>query len=249
MVLLTAPLAPGQYDVRLFANNGYTRLATSGAITVDTQPSLSINDVSVTEGHAGQHNATFTVTLAPAHPTQTVAVQYATADGSAMQPSDYSPQSGQLTFAPGMTTRTIAISVNGDTTLEASEWFSVHLSSPTNAAIGDGEGRGTIVNDEGPPAPQLTVPASIVAGSTITVTVENGPAKVTDWIGVFAAGAGDGAHMDWVYLSGTQVPPASGRASATMTIRGPAAPGTYQVRFFTNGYTRLAVSAIITVTP
>ena len=45
-------------------------------------PSITINDVTVTEGNTGTVNATFTVSLSAAS-SQTVTVHYATADGSA----------------------------------------------------------------------------------------------------------------------------------------------------------------------
>jgi len=54
-------VAPGRYQVRLFANNGFTKLATSNTITVPTPPAITINDVSATEGHVGSKNFVFTV--------------------------------------------------------------------------------------------------------------------------------------------------------------------------------------------
>ncbi|MCR4405880.1 MAG: hypothetical protein NUW24_03010, partial [Anaerolineae bacterium] len=67
-------------------------------------PGLSINDVTVTEGNSGTTPAVFTVTLSTVT-TQTVSVNYATADGSAVAPGDYSSTSGTLTFTPGQTSR------------------------------------------------------------------------------------------------------------------------------------------------
>jgi hypothetical protein len=65
---------------------------------VDT-PSVTINDVSVTEGNTGTVNATFTVNLSAAYG-QPVTISYATANGSATVGSDYIGGSGDVTFAP-----------------------------------------------------------------------------------------------------------------------------------------------------
>ena len=62
----------------------------------------------------------FLVTLSAAS-TQSVSVQYATADGTATAGSDYTSASGTLTFAPGELTKTISVAVTGDTTLESDE--------------------------------------------------------------------------------------------------------------------------------
>ena len=77
-------------------------------------PSLSINDVSLVEGNSGSANLTFTVTLS-AISGKTVTVNYATANGSALAPSDYQGGSGTLTFAPGTATKTIDVPIVGNT--------------------------------------------------------------------------------------------------------------------------------------
>src|SRR6185503_15070214 len=113
-------------------------------------------------GNSGTTTATLTVTLTPAS-TQAVTVAYATANGTATTAgSDYVAKNGTLTFAAGVTTQSIAVTVNGDTTVEPNETFVVNLSSATNATISDAQGVGTIVNDDAAPAPTVTVSASIV---------------------------------------------------------------------------------------
>ncbi|MHC4278516.1 MAG: Calx-beta domain-containing protein, partial [Planctomycetota bacterium] len=114
-----------------------------GTITDDDGESLSIDDVTVTEANT---TATFTVTLS-ASSSQTVSVDYATADNDAAAGSDYTAASGTLTFDPGVTTQTIDVTVLEDGTSEATETYFVDLTSPTNASISDGQGLGTI-NDE-----------------------------------------------------------------------------------------------------
>ncbi len=72
--------------------------------------------------------------------TQTVTVQYATANGTATAGSDYTTTSGTLTFTPGQLTQTVPVPVLGDTVFEPTETFVVNLSNPINATIGDGQG-------------------------------------------------------------------------------------------------------------
>src|SRR5437899_11348718 len=68
-----------------------------------------------------------------------------------MCPSDYASETGTVTFAPGETSQTVSVAVNGDNTHEADETFTVDLSNPSNATILDGQGLGTISNDDGVP--------------------------------------------------------------------------------------------------
>jgi hypothetical protein len=110
-------------------------------------PSLRIDDLTVTEGNAGTVAATLTVTLSAAS-SETITVAYATGNGTATSGSDYQAASGTLIFAPGETSKTIAVPVIGDHLAEPNETFVIDLSSPTNATIGDSQGVGTIVDDE-----------------------------------------------------------------------------------------------------
>src|SRR5215467_3012092 len=126
-------------------------------------PTLSIDDVAVTEGNAGTTNAVFTVTLSAAS-TQPITVGFATADNTATAPGDYAAQAGTLTFAPGTTTQHVTVGVAGDTTFEADETFLVTLANPVNATVADGDAVGTIVNDDAPPSLSI---------SDVTVTEGN----------------------------------------------------------------------------
>jgi hypothetical protein len=110
-------------------------------------PAVRIHDVTVTEGNTGAVAATFTVNLSAAS-TQTVTVAYATGNGTATAGSDYQSASGALTFAPGETSKTISVLVNGDRVPEPNETFVVNLSGATNAVIAGGQAVGTIVDDE-----------------------------------------------------------------------------------------------------
>jgi hypothetical protein len=132
-----------------------------GTILNDDPSSLSVSDTRVVEGRSRTRNAVFTVTLSPPV-SVTVGVDYATVDGSATAGSDYVAASGRLSFAPGETTRTVAVPVIGDSRWEPDETFTLRLGNPEGAPIGDGEGLATIVNDDfrwkgsarKPPAPE-----------------------------------------------------------------------------------------------
>ena len=130
-------------------------------VTYDSQPVLTINDVSVTEGNSGATNVIFTVSLSFAA-SDTVTVDYATADGSATTAdNDYTAVSGQIHFQPGETSQPVTVVVNGDTFEESNETFSVNLSNAASATIGDNQGIGTVIDDDGPIAPDIAVnPAS-----------------------------------------------------------------------------------------
>jgi len=110
-------------------------------------PSVSINDVTVTEGNTGSVNATFTVTLSAAADDD-VTVHYATADINATAGSDYTATSGDVTIPAGQLSTTLTVVVTGDRTAEANETFGVNLSAPVHATLGDASGIGTIVDDE-----------------------------------------------------------------------------------------------------
>src|SRR5207245_7052141 len=112
-------------------------------------PAISIDDVTVTEGNSGTVDAIFHVTLS-ASSSQTITVDYATANGTATAPTDYQSANNTLTFNPGDLTRTITVIVNGDTTNEAiCETFFVNLTNPTNAILSDNQGQGSITDDDG----------------------------------------------------------------------------------------------------
>jgi hypothetical protein len=134
-------------------------------------PSLSINDVTVTEGNTGTVNATFTVSLSAAS-SQAVTVHYATVDGSATTAGgDYQATSGTLTFAPGETTKTINVPVNGDRVVEFAEFFSLVLTNPSNSFVADARGSGTITDDE----PRASIdygPVYVTEGNTGTTNAE-----------------------------------------------------------------------------
>ena len=166
------------------------RLAAVGALIADQQgvatisdddapPAVSINDITITEGtknpttnEGALTSAVFTVTLSQASE-QTLTVNYATINETASSGSDYSQQSGTLTFAPGQTTKTITVPVVADAAVEPDEAFGVALSLPSNATLSDNRGTATISNDDAAPTVLSFSPEIGVVGTSVTITGTN----------------------------------------------------------------------------
>src|SRR5262249_32860711 len=116
----------------------------------DPPPKVSISDASVVEGGRGKlKTMTFVVTLsAPSE--KYVSVNYQTANGTATtQDNDYVATSGGIDFNPGQTSRTISVTIKGDSGKEADETFFVNLTAAFNAELLDAQAIGTILNDDG----------------------------------------------------------------------------------------------------
>lgn len=116
-------------------------------VTDDGTPSVSISDLSVVEGSSGTHVVSFAVSLSMASGGQ-VSVNYATANGKAVAPGDYTATAGTLVFAPGELSKTIDVVVKGDQTTERDEDFFVNLSAAVGATIADPQGRCLILTDD-----------------------------------------------------------------------------------------------------
>ena len=82
----------------------------TATFTSTAPPTISINDVSVVRSPSTSVPATFTVSLSSAA-ASAVTVDYATSNGTASSPADYTAALGQVTFAPGQTQTTIIVNV------------------------------------------------------------------------------------------------------------------------------------------
>jgi predicted extracellular nuclease len=111
-------------------------------------PVVSVNDVSAIEGDSGTSAFFFAFGLSqPAGPGG-VTITYSTADGTATTGSDYTATGGTVVIAEGDNAIAFSVLVNGDTTAEADETFFVNIDSVTGAIVADGQGLGTIQNDD-----------------------------------------------------------------------------------------------------
>ncbi len=121
------------------------------AIQGEALPGLSITDpqVTVPNDSTSTTTAVFTVSLSTPG-SQTVTVDFATADGTAVAGTDYQATSGTLTFAPGVTSQTVSVTVPGTLYAEPTKEFSVVLSQATSALITAASATGTLVNNNVP---------------------------------------------------------------------------------------------------
>ena len=149
----TSSLTAGAHIITAEYSGTTTFAASTGTLTggqvVRPLPTLVVTNESASEGDGGTKTMTFSVTLSAAS-NLVVTVKFATADESATAGSDYEAATGTLTFNPGETTKTISVNITGDLTNEFDETLLLNLSEPTNAGIADGQGVGTITNDDTP---------------------------------------------------------------------------------------------------
>jgi predicted extracellular nuclease len=145
----------------------------TGIAAAPSPGTLAINDVTVAEGNSGTTNYTFTVTRSGGS-AGTVSATWTLANGTS-DDADFTttPQTGTVSFADGETSQTITITVAGDTAVEGNETFFVNLTAPTGGAtITDGQGQGTITNDDTPPVGTLAIgDATIVEGDAGTTNI------------------------------------------------------------------------------
>jgi len=199
-----------------------------------TQPTLSIGDVTVTEGDSGTVNAVFTITLSTTLFRDWItSVDYTTVDGTATTAdNDYTPRSGSVGFpiGDGSASLTISVPIAGDTRGEGNETFFVNLrnarTNPEGAVtIADGQGVCTIVDDDSAAVPALSLnDVSLIEGNTGTVdavfVVSLSGAVGTDVTVNFATADGTATVSDNDYSSrlGTVTFPAGDNSPKTIAV-------------------------------
>lgn len=194
------------YFVNLVAIDAITSdgQAVGTILNDDAIPAMSVNDVSVSEGDSGTRVLNFIVSLTGASDVA-ITVNFATSNGTAAAGSDYTAAAGTLTFPPGQSSRTVAVTVSGDTTIEPTESLFLDLSSPGNTVLVDGRGVGTILNDDvSLTIDDITVAEGDSGTSAAVFTVRlSAPAPFAVQLDYSTSGSTAAAGSDFVATSGT----------------------------------------------
>jgi uncharacterized repeat protein (TIGR01451 family)/CSLREA domain-containing protein len=209
--------ASGTYTVSLTVTDDDSA-SDSDTSSLTVFPGISVTDSSVTEGDSGSTEMTFTVSLDAAIP-YTVTVNWATADGTATAGVDYTAASGTVTFAPMDTSESVTVDVLGDILDEANQTFLVNLSTPANGTIVDGQGVGTITDDD--PTPSITIADATVDEGAGTVTLELTLTDLSEQVVTVAFDTADGsavAGSDYTTTSTTVSWPAGTDGLQTVTV-------------------------------
>ena len=211
----------------------------------DGTASVSIGNVTVTEGDAGTRNAAFRIRLSNPG-TANVTVRWATRNGSAVAPLDYQGGAGTEVLNAGRPTADVVVSVVGDTLPEGDETFFVDLVVVLGAATDDAVGRGTIRDDDGATDSAVAIAAvgelerRLAAGTRIELQVratrrDGSPAAGAEvlWTvqGDAALEGGAASVADQAGIATKAVVFGGGTASAAITASsGEAAPVTFTLR-------------------
>ena len=165
----TSPTSPTSYTLNGQSLGG-------GGSTPPALPSLTVADISLSEGASGTKNAVLTITMSAAS-TTSVTVNYATRNGTATSGSDYTAASGKLTFSAGQTSKTVNVAILGDSIYEPDETFFLDLSAVSGATLARTSATGTITNDDPAPPPPPVNPTNPTSGLPATITFTN----TNDW--------------------------------------------------------------------
>jgi glucose/arabinose dehydrogenase len=208
------------------------RAAATGTILNDdvaVTPTISIGDASVVEGNTGTTTTMLLPITLSAAATGPVTVQVNSADGTAtLADQDYYALSTTVTIPAGQTTAYAYVGVRGDVKPEANETFTVTLSAPTNATIARPTATGTIIDDDTPILPTVSIADGSIlegnAGTTVLalpITLSAASASAVTVQVATADGTATIANQDYYALGTTiTIPAGATTATAYVGIRG-----------------------------
>jgi len=188
--------------------------------------SLAVNDVSVLEGNAGTTAFTFTVSLSSPAGESGVTFDIATADNTAIAPGDYTAKSlTSQTIPAGNSSYSFTVLVNGDGNAETNETFFVNVTNVTGATIGDGQGTGTILNDDCTPTHTIAQiqgsgNLSPLNGNIVTTSGVVTGIKTNGFFLQMPVGDGDVNTSDGIFVFTAGVPPLSVAVGNSLCVAG-----------------------------
>ena len=173
-----AGTAPFELTVR--ASDGSLSVDTTATVGVTDVPELPGLGVADAEAHEGTDAALRFQVLLDQASSETVAVSYATEDGTATAGTDYTAASGVLTFTPGETEKYVEVAILDDTHEDGGETLTLRLSDASGASLDDAEATGTILNSDSsvsePDGEDFSADTStggrVVVGESVTGNVE-----------------------------------------------------------------------------
>jgi large repetitive protein len=180
----------------------------------DSPPTVNVGDTSGIEGTG----LTFAVTLSTVSG-RAVTVGWGTANDTAIAGQDYTAASGTVTFNAGETSKTFTVTTTNDTLDEANETFFANLTSATNATIGDGQGVGTIQDNDDQPTVSISNATAVTEGQNLQFQVNLSAASgQTVTVAYATSDVTATAGQDYTAASGT-LTFAAGETSKTVTVQ------------------------------
>ncbi|WP_242054642.1 Calx-beta domain-containing protein [Nostoc sp. FACHB-190] len=153
---VTLTLAAGS-EYKIGTTTGLTR----SIVNDDLRPTINLtSSQTIIEGNTNPQNVTYLVTLTNPS-SQTITVNYSTANASATAGSDYTATTGTLTFSPGVTSQVINIPILNDSLNEVDESFILRLTSPINATLGTTTSVTTTITDTLVTSVTTTLPTNV----------------------------------------------------------------------------------------
>jgi len=176
-------------------------------VAAATMPTVSVGDASITEGTGSTKTLTFTVTQSERGKSK---VSFTTVADTATAPADFTATTGFVRFAGKKLTKTVSVTIVGDALDEPDETFFLELTGANGATVDDGEGIGTILDNDAPP--HVAVPSTLsvpegqagdttIAAIDVTLSTPSGREVTVDW--ATEDGTGTEADNDYTGGSGT----------------------------------------------
>ncbi|MCX6089138.1 MAG: hypothetical protein NTX88_01925 [Candidatus Atribacteria bacterium] len=229
-VTFTAPEKEGEYDVRIFENDGMNRLGKSTVFQVQKstiQPGLHLDKDTYLPNEKIKVQFTAPAQLDSSAWVGIIPSNVPHGDETINDQNDVAYQ-----YLSGKTEGQLVFSAPAD---PGNYDFRMHNTDSGGKEIA------TVSFTVAFPQPHLSLNATEFSpGESITVHFASSPGNQKDWVGLYKKGAVDRDYLTWKYTEG--------KKDGSLTFEAPSDPGEYDARLFENdGYTRQSISETFTV--